>query len=129
MLFLCFGIKRIEPGVFISSGIGADTNWDALFTWVLWLYSGVLNMSSVAREVKNPEKSYLFACGVLLLMDIVFINFTPLWVSLSLDPDRTNYSSGHFATLARDIAGEWLFLMLTVGAQVCIFHVCNLVYF
>eukprot|EP00299_Pterocystis_sp_00344_P018941 c9434_g1_i2.p1 GENE.c9434_g1_i2~~c9434_g1_i2.p1 ORF type:complete len:470 (+),score=65.89 c9434_g1_i2:380-1789(+) len=117
-IFLCFGLRHLEPDVLKSTGNGPATNWNDMLTWVLWLYSGVLNMSSVAREVKNPERSYLLACGALLTMDVIFVNFTPLWVSLSIDDNRSDYHSGHFGQIAGQIAGHWLTYFLTFGAQV-----------
>ncbi len=84
----------------------------------MWLYAGVLSMGSVASEVENPAVGYLKATGILLVLDVIFVNFTPLLVSLSVDPDRSNYHSGHFGQVAKDVAGPWLLVFLTIGAQV-----------
>jgi len=117
-LFLCFGFSHIRTDVITETNNGPATNWDQLLSWMLWLYSGVLSMGSVASEVDNPTRSYLIAGGILLFLDVLLINFTPLWISLSVDPNRDNYESGHFGTVAEDIAGYWLLILLTIGAQV-----------
>lgn len=118
LLFLAFGLQHIDFRVLTRKDDGPETNWDDLLTWVMWLYAGVLSMGSVASEVDNPAVGYLQATGILLLLDVVFVNFTPLLVSLSVDPDREDYESGHFGKVAADVAGPWLSVMLTIGAQV-----------
>eukprot|EP00298_Acanthocystis_sp_HF-20_P018691 c22012_g5_i5.p1 GENE.c22012_g5_i5~~c22012_g5_i5.p1 ORF type:complete len:262 (+),score=92.16 c22012_g5_i5:564-1349(+) len=75
-------------------------------------------MSSVAEEVKNPGNAYLNATLGLLILDVIFINFLPLFLSLSVDPVRSHYDAGHFALIAGDLAGSWLTILLTITAQI-----------
>jgi amino acid transporter len=116
-IILAYGLPKLNPKIFTTDN-GPETNWNDMLTWVLWLYSGVINFSSIAREVKDPARSYMSACGVLIGVDLLLVNFTPLWVSLSIDPNRRNYEAGHFSDVADMVAGAWLTYLLTFGAQV-----------
>jgi hypothetical protein len=118
MVFLVVALPHANSRVLTEDDGGRRTNWNDLLTWVLWLYSGVLNVGSVASEVNQPGRTYLSSGVVLLIMDVIFVNFTPLWFSLSIDSNRENYTSGHFADLAGELAGMWLKYMMVLGAQV-----------
>eukprot|EP00299_Pterocystis_sp_00344_P016846 c8452_g1_i1.p1 GENE.c8452_g1_i1~~c8452_g1_i1.p1 ORF type:complete len:316 (+),score=58.11 c8452_g1_i1:105-1052(+) len=117
MIFIGYAIPFADTSIFTYHGEGG-TNWDMLLTWVLWLYSGTFNMGSIAGEVENPQRTYLIASLLLLVLDIIFINFLPLWLSLSVDAERKNYTSGHFAVLGGELAGQWLVILMAIGAQV-----------
>ncbi len=117
LLFLIFAISSINPSVIVDNE-PPSTNFDSLLVWLLWLYGGVLNMGSVAEEVDTPSKTYLIASVILMSLDVVLVNFLPLLLSLSVEPDRQSYESGHFAIVGEKVAGKWLAVMLTFGAQV-----------
>eukprot|EP00301_Raphidiophrys_heterophryoidea_P007643 c1292_g1_i1.p1 GENE.c1292_g1_i1~~c1292_g1_i1.p1 ORF type:complete len:376 (+),score=56.70 c1292_g1_i1:698-1825(+) len=116
LLFLGIAIKDLKVSPLIEKN--GETNWDELITWVLWLYSGTFGMGCVAKEVENPGRSYFITCIVLLSLDVILINFLPLWLSLSIDPNREHYASGHFAQLGQQLTAGWLGVMLVMGAQV-----------
>eukprot|EP00300_Choanocystis_sp_HF-7_P026145 c2882_g1_i1.p1 GENE.c2882_g1_i1~~c2882_g1_i1.p1 ORF type:complete len:473 (+),score=96.09 c2882_g1_i1:23-1441(+) len=117
MLFLVLALPHAEPSAFVIS-TDRPTNWHHLLTWLLFLYTGVVNFASVVMDVENPRQAYLFASFLVLLLDVLLINFLPLFLSLSLDPDVGHYEAGHFAALGKKLGGVALEAMFVLGALV-----------
>lgn len=89
-----------------------------MFSWVTWLYCGFNSIGALAGEIKDPKATYPIVVSILIPM-VMAIYIWPVAVAVSLDNDRSNYVSGHFGDLAKDLCGRWLDISFVVGAAFC----------
>src|SRR6267378_3654392 len=83
----------------------------------LWLYSGYEQVSSVAEEVENPQRSYPIALAVVIPLSIATY-FLPTIFSLAALGDWEKWHTGYFSDAARLIGGPWLGHALTIAAMI-----------
>ena len=83
----------------------------------LWLYSGYEQLSTVAEEVDNPQRSYPLALAIVVPMSIA-VYFLPTLASLAALGNWQNWHTRFFADAAQLIGGPWLGLWMTVAAMV-----------
>src|SRR5258706_3732662 len=81
----------------------------------LWLYSGYEQVSSVAEEVENPQRSYPIALAVVIPLSIATY-FLPTMFSLAALGDWEEWHTGYFSHAARLIGWTWLCFALTITA-------------
>jgi hypothetical protein len=55
LIFTFCGLHIIEPSKLVVSDGHID--WALLFSWAVWLYSGVSSLGSMAGEVDNPRRT------------------------------------------------------------------------
>jgi amino acid transporter len=72
----------------------------------LWLYSGYEQLSTVAEEVENPQRSYPRALALVVPLSIATY-FLPTLVGLAAGGDWQNWHTGYFSDAARVIGGSW----------------------
>jgi amino acid transporter len=84
----------------------------------LWLYSGYEQLSTVAEEVDNPQRSYPLALALVVPLSIAAY-FVPALVGLASAGEWQNWHSGYFSDVARSIGGPWLGTWITLAAMVC----------
>lgn len=112
LLFALLGLPHLSLEAVLSSE--GETDWAQLLSWVLWLYSGISSLGSIAGEVAQPQRAY--PCAIALLLPLAMaLNLFPFAVAVSLDPVATHYTAGYFGTLARELAGPWLQAAFTLG--------------
>src|SRR5882762_11276405 len=83
----------------------------------LWLYSGYEQLSTVAEEVDNPQRSYPRALALVVPLSIATY-FLPTLTGLAALGDWQNWHTGHFSEVATLIGGSWLGTWLTLAATV-----------
>ena len=83
----------------------------------LWLYSGYEQVSSVAEEVENPQRSYPIALAVVIPLSIATY-FLPTMFSLAALGDWEEWHTGYFSDAARLIGGPWLGFAMTIAAMI-----------
>jgi amino acid transporter len=83
----------------------------------LWLYSGYEQVSSVAEEVENPQRSYPIALAVVIPLSIATY-FLPTMLSLAALGDWQKWHTGYFSDAAALIGGPWLGFSITVAAMI-----------
>lgn len=83
----------------------------------LWLYSGYEQMSTVAEEVENPQRSYPRALALVVPLSIATY-FLPTLVSLAALGNWQEWHTGYFSDAARLIGGPALGFWMTVAAMV-----------
>ncbi len=83
----------------------------------LWLYSGYEQVSSVAEEVENPQRSYPIALAVVIPLSIATY-FLPTMFSLAALGDWQKWHTGYFSDAAALIGGPWLGFVMTIAAMV-----------
>ena len=122
LIFIALGLGSLEPGAITATS--GDTDWALLTSWAIWLYSGFTSLGTMAGEVDRP--SCVYPCVVAILLPLITaLNVLPFAIALSLDDDRSKYSSGFFGTLAGLLAGPWLQGLFVLGAnlsQIGLYH-------
>jgi len=90
----------------------------------LWLYSGYEQLSSVAEEVENPQRTFPRALALVVPLSIATY-FLPTLAALASVDNWQNWKDGFFSTAAQQIGGPWLGNLMTVGAMVGIMALLN----
>jgi len=83
----------------------------------LWLYSGYEQLSTVAEEVENPQRSYPRALALVVPLSMAAY-FLPTLSGLAALGDWQNWHTGHFSDVAKLIGGPWLGTWMTLAAMV-----------
>ena len=83
----------------------------------IWLYSGYEQLSTVAEEVENPQRSYPRALALVVPLSIAAY-FLPTFAALAALGDWQNWTDGYFSTAAQLIGGPWLGNFMTAAAVV-----------
>ena len=83
----------------------------------LWLYSGYEQLSTVAEEVENPQKSYPRALAVVVPLSIAAY-FLPTLAGLASAGNWQQWHTGFFSDAARMIGGPWLGTWMTLAAMI-----------
>jgi amino acid transporter len=90
----------------------------------IWLYSGYEQMSSVAEEVDNPQRSYPIALALVVPMSIATY-FVPTLLSLAALGNWQDWHTGFFSDAAKSIGGPWLGFWMTLAAGVTNISILN----
>jgi amino acid transporter len=90
----------------------------------IWLYSGYEQMSSVAEEVDNPQRSYPIALALVVPMSIATY-FVPTLLSLAALGNWQDWHTGFFSEAAKLIGGPWLGFWMTLAAGVTNISILN----
>jgi amino acid transporter len=83
----------------------------------LWLYSGYEQLSTVAEEVENPQRSYPRALALVVPMSIATY-FLPTLVCLAALGNWQSWHTRYFSDAAQLIGGPWLGAWMTIAAMV-----------
>ena len=83
----------------------------------IWLYSGYEQLSSVAEDVENPQRTYPRALALVIPLSIATYFLPPL-AALAALGDWSQWRDGYFSTAALLIGGAWLGNLMTIGAMV-----------
>lgn len=83
----------------------------------LWLYSGYEQLSTVAEEVENPQRSYPRALALVVPLSIATY-FLPTFAALAALGNWQQWKTGYFSDAAALIGGHWLGSWVTVAAMV-----------
>jgi amino acid transporter len=84
----------------------------------LWLYSGYEQLSTVAEEVENPQRTYPRALALVVPLSIAAY-FLPTFAGLAALGNWQDWKDGYFSTAAHLIGGPWLGHLMTVSAMIC----------
>jgi len=90
----------------------------------LWLYSGYEQLSSVAEEVENPQRTFPHALALVVPLSIATY-FLPTLAALASVDNWQSWKDGYFSIAAQQIGGPWLGSLMTVGAMVGIMALLN----
>ena len=83
----------------------------------LWLYSGYEQLSSVAEEVEEPQKTYPRALAIVVPLSIATY-FLPTLFSLAALGDWQKWHTGYFSNAAQLLGGPWLAIPITIAAMI-----------
>jgi amino acid transporter len=82
----------------------------------LWAYSGYEQLSTVAEEVDNPQRSYPRALALVVPMSIATY-FLPMLVCLAALGNWQSWHTRYFSDAAQLIGGPWLGAWMTIAAM------------
>lgn len=85
---------------------------------LLFAYAGFENLPAAAGEYRNPRRDVPFAL-LTMIATVTFVYVSVQWVALGTLPDLA-HSSTPLAEAASRFSGEWLALVMTVGASISI---------
>jgi amino acid transporter len=83
----------------------------------LWLYSGYEQLSTVAEEVENPQRSYPIALALVVPLSIATY-FLPTLAGLAALGNWQDWKTGYFSQAAALIGGPWLGTWMTLAAMI-----------
>src|SRR5499427_7754175 len=83
----------------------------------VWLYSGYEQLSTVAEEVENPQRTYPRALALVVPLSIATY-FLPTLLSLAALGDWQKWHTGYFSNAAQLIGGPWLAIPITIAAMI-----------
>jgi amino acid transporter len=83
----------------------------------IWLYAGYEQLSSVAEDVENPQRTYPRALAIVIPLSIATY-FLPPFAALAALGNWQQWHDGYFSAAAQLIGGPWLGNLMTVGAMV-----------
>jgi amino acid transporter len=83
----------------------------------LWLYSGYEQLSSVAEEVENPQRTYPRALAIVVPLSVATY-FLPTMFSLAALGNWQQWHTGYFSEAAHRIGGPWLGFAITIAAMI-----------
>ena len=90
----------------------------------LWLYSGFEQLSTVAEEVENPQRTFPLALAWVVPMSIATY-FLPTLVSLAALGDWHAWKDGYFSDAAFAIGGHWLGFAVNLAALITAVSLLN----
>lgn len=90
----------------------------------LWLYSGYEQLSTVAEEVENPQRTYPRALALVVPLSIATY-FLPTMFSLAALGNWQQWHTRYFSDAAQLIGGRWLGFWMTLSAMVTNVSILN----
>jgi amino acid transporter len=90
----------------------------------LWLYSGYEQLSTVAEEVEDPQRTYPRALAWVVPLSIATY-FLPTFCALGALGNWQQWHTGYFSDAAELIGGRWLGLWMTVSATIASVSLLN----
>lgn len=90
----------------------------------MWNYMGWDNASTVAGEVEDPQRTYPLAMfGAVALVTISYVLPVAAMSRTGIDP--SGWTTGSWADVGRQLAGEWLAVGIVVAGMVSAFGMFN----
>ncbi len=90
----------------------------------LWLYSGYEQLSTVAEEVEDPQRTYPRALALVVPLSIATY-FLPTMLSLAALGNWQDWHTRYFSDAAQLIGGGWLGFWMTLAAMVTNISILN----
>jgi amino acid transporter len=90
----------------------------------LWLYSGFEQLSTVAEEVENPQRTYPRALALVVPLSMATYSL-PTMFSLAALGNWQQWHTGYFSDAAQLIGGRWLGFWMTLAAMVTNVSILN----
>jgi amino acid transporter len=84
---------------------------------VMWNYMGWDNASTIAGEVKQPQRTFPRALALALPL-VVLAYLLPIFAGLAIAPDWTQWKENYFVDLGQMGGGRWLSLWIGIGALI-----------
>jgi amino acid transporter len=119
-------LALFRHNVFPQTLTPANTSIDLLggMLIAMWNYMGWDNASTIAGEVKNPQRNYPLAMfGAVTLITISYI--VPVYALSRTHMDVTGFTTGSWVQAATHLGGHWLGIAIVAGGMICGLGMCN----
>ncbi|KAF7120356.1 hypothetical protein RHSIM_Rhsim13G0230900 [Rhododendron simsii] len=110
-------IPQIKPHRWLSLGQkGVKHDWNLFFNTLFWNLNFWDNVSTLAGEVKNPQKIFPKALFFAVIFTCVAYIIPLMAVTGAVSVDQSKWEAGFMAQAAEIISGNWLRLWIEIGA-------------
>uniref|UniRef100_A0A7N0T8N1 Uncharacterized protein n=1 Tax=Kalanchoe fedtschenkoi TaxID=63787 RepID=A0A7N0T8N1_KALFE len=117
ILMSLIAIPQIKPRRWISLGDkGYKRDWNLFFNTLFWNLNFWDNVSTLAGEVDNPQRTFPVALFSAVLLTCLSYLLPLIAVIGAVDVPQESWGSGFHADAAKMIAGQWLKIWVEVGA-------------
>jgi len=118
-LFVAIGVFHVDGSLAApsTSPLTAKPLAEAALL-LLFAYAGFENLPAAAGEYRNPRRDVPFAL-LTMIATVTAVYVSVQWVALGTLPDLA-HSTTPLAEAASRFSGEWLALLMTVGASISI---------
>ncbi|XP_022933749.1 probable polyamine transporter At3g13620 [Cucurbita moschata] len=117
ILMTFIAIPKIHPHRWLSFGDkGVKKDWNLYLNTLFWNLNFWDNVSTLAGEVENPQKTFPMALFVSVIFTCVSYLIPLLAVIGAVDVEQSAWGSGFHAQAAGIIAGKWLKILLEIGS-------------
>ncbi|CAK9167622.1 unnamed protein product [Ilex paraguariensis] len=107
----------ILPHRWISTGQkGVEKDWTLFFNTLFWNLNFWDNVSTMAGEVDNPQKTFPVALFSAVIFTCLSYIIPLLAVTGAVSVDQNDWETGFMADAAEMISGKWLKFWVEVGA-------------
>jgi amino acid transporter len=107
---------NVFPHTFTPQNTSIDLMGGVLIA--MWNYMGWDNASTIAGEVKNPQRTYPLAMfGAVALITISYI--VPVYALSRTGMDPTGFTTGAWVQAAAHLGGHWLGFAIVAGGMIC----------
>ncbi|XP_011089703.1 probable polyamine transporter At3g13620 [Sesamum indicum] len=110
-------IPQIHPHRWISLGQkGVKKDWTLFFNTLFWNLNFWDNVSTMAGEVENPQKTFPLALFSAVILTCLGYIIPLVAVTGAVVVDQSKWETGFMADAARTISGTWLKVWIEIGA-------------
>lgn len=110
-------IPKIKPNRWVSLGQkGVKKDWNLFFNTLFWNLNFWDNVSTLAGEVDQPQKTFPLALLIAVIFTCVSYLIPLFAVTGSVMVDQNDWETGFHAQAAEIIAGKWLKIWVEIGA-------------
>ena len=115
LVMSAMAIPKIQPHRWGSLG-DKQKDWNLYFNTLFWNLNFWDNVSTLAGEVDNPQKTFPLALLVAVIFTCVAYLIPLLAVTGAVSVDQSRWETGFHAEAAEMIAGTWLKIWIEIGA-------------
>ncbi|KAG5517719.1 hypothetical protein RHGRI_038188 [Rhododendron griersonianum] len=110
-------IPQIKPHRWLSLGQKeVKHDWNLFFNTLFWNLNFWDNVSTLAGEVKNPQKIFPKALFIAVIFTCLAYIIPLMAVIGAVSVDQNEWEAGFMAQAAEIISGKWLKLWIEIGA-------------
>ncbi|KAL3519096.1 hypothetical protein ACH5RR_021685 [Cinchona calisaya] len=110
-------IPQIHPHRWISLGQkGVKKDWNLFFNTLFWNLNFWDNVSTMAGEVDNPQKTFPLALLCAVIFTCLGYIIPLVAVTGAISVDQSLWDTGFMADAAQMISGKWLKIWIEIGA-------------
>lgn len=99
-------------------------DWFAGVVIAMWNFMGWDNASTVAQEVKNPQRTYPRVM-IWTLLAIVIVYLVPVLAARRFGIPVANWTAGNWVGIAAAIAGPWLGTIVLLATMISVLGMVN----
>ena len=121
-LLVAYGVTRTPAAAPAAAPIHPD--WVAGLVVAMWNYMGWDNASTIAREVKNPQRTYPRVM-MWTLVAIVAVYVIPVLAARHAGIPVESWTTGNWVGIGATLAGPWLGAALLITTMVSTFGMFN----